>query len=71
MVTKGVTGIKRVYSNEGMRSVVVVKEIISAGNFTTASPYFVAKSDYMYNGKQLLEQYVLSGIDGKTFTVSQ
>jgi len=33
--------------------------LIRSGNFTTASPDFVAKSDYLYDGKQLLEQYVL------------
>jgi hypothetical protein len=31
--------------------------VISFGHFTTASPDFVAKSDHLYNGKQLLEQY--------------
>ncbi|KAJ8586900.1 hypothetical protein M405DRAFT_771033, partial [Rhizopogon salebrosus TDB-379] len=30
--------------------------VISFGHFTTASPDFVAKSDHLYNGKQLLEQ---------------
>lgn len=33
--------------------------LISSGHFTTTSPDFVAKSDHLYNGKQLLEQYVL------------
>jgi len=33
--------------------------LISFDHFTTASPDFVAKSDNLYNGKQLLEQYVL------------
>ncbi|KAG2145131.1 hypothetical protein DEU56DRAFT_732147 [Suillus clintonianus] len=30
--------------------------LISFGDFTAASPDFFAKSDYLYNGKQLLEQ---------------
>ncbi|KAG1746656.1 uncharacterized protein EDB91DRAFT_1118237 [Suillus paluster] len=30
--------------------------LISFGDFTAASPDFVAKSDHLYNGKQLLEQ---------------
>ncbi|OJA10703.1 hypothetical protein AZE42_01056 [Rhizopogon vesiculosus] len=30
--------------------------LISSGHFTTASPDFVAKSDHLYDGKQLLEQ---------------
>ncbi|KAG0709245.1 hypothetical protein DFH29DRAFT_978829 [Suillus ampliporus] len=30
--------------------------LISFGHFTAASPDFVAKSDYLYEGKQLLEQ---------------
>lgn len=33
--------------------------LISFDHFMAASPDFVAKSDYLYNGKQLLEQYVL------------
>jgi hypothetical protein len=33
--------------------------LISFDHFTAASPDFVAKSDHLYNGKQLLEQYVV------------
>lgn len=32
--------------------------LISSDHFIIASPDFVAKSDHLYNGKQLLEQYV-------------